>query len=103
MDEIDANVQIETVSSLKEVPLVQVIVDRRVTVPLVLERDALTELKDAFDRMNDAYHHLDDAQTPVEALLRKKAYFDSIHEYKKVNKKHLLPHQIYNFKTGTII
>ena len=108
MDEIDQTTQQEVVAIKKDTflnPLVSVATKPRPTVPLVvsLGADQVAELKEAFDAINDIRHQMDAAQTPAETFHLKKVYFRAIENYKSVHKKHLQPHQIYNFRLNQIM
>ena len=106
MDDIDQNTQIEVVATKKDDflnPIVSVATKPRPTVLLTLEPEKVAELKEAFDAINDIRHQMDAAQTPAETFHLKKVYFRAIENYKSVHKKHLQPHQIYNFRLNRIM
>ena len=106
MDEIDQTTKIEVVAAKKDEflnPLLSVADKPRQTVLLVLEKEQVDELKAAFDNIVDIRHQMDAAQTPAEVYTLKKDYFRAHEYYRIVHKKHLQPHQIYNFRLNRIM
>lgn len=102
MDELDSNVQIETVASIKEIVRPIQEVPKR-TIPLMLTNPQIDELREAYDHMGFAYCQLQECEDVSKISGLKIAYFRALQYYKQVHHKYLPGHAIYNFRTGRLI